>query len=306
MGNIVNNENASSYEHGDQARANRHKSRRRILASMSVVGIVGSLAVVATSASAVQETKVGICHATSSNTNPYTSNSVDYSSVDASGNQYLNGHGGTSHDGPIWNPNVGSGQPQWGDIIPAFTNPDPPGSTFPGRNATGAVAAILLANNCNYVAPTGSPTATATSTVTATATATATVTASSTATVTASPTATSTVIVTPPPVVVTAPPVTVTNTQVVTVTATATPVATATSSPVAIALPAAADTAVPSQAPQSVALAEAGSAPSVVPAGGDGAATRSQGSLALAGALGLMGIAGMTGLALTGKRRDSE
>ncbi len=285
----------------------RRKSRRLILTSMSVVGVVGSLAVVATSAGAVPDTKVTICHATAANGNPYTTNTIDTSSVDASGAGYLNGHGGPSHDGPIWDPAGGAGQPTWGDIIPVFTNPNPPGSTFPGRNATGAVAAILLANNCNYVAPTGSPTATATATVTATATATA------TATVTASPTTTSTVIVTPPPVVVTpppvvvtAPPVTVTNTQVVTVTASATPVATATSSPVAIALPAAADTAAPSQAPQIAVLPEAGSAPSVIPAGGDGAASRSQGSLVLAGALGLMGIAGMTGLALTGKRRDSE
>ena len=66
-------------------------------------------------ADATPSEKVRICHATASESNPYTSNTVDTSSVDEINNQYLNGHGDHVND-----------------IIPPFTSPD--GTEFPGLN----------------------------------------------------------------------------------------------------------------------------------------------------------------------------
>lgn len=85
--------------------------------------------------------KIGICHATNSQTNPYTTNEVDKSSIDNVGNQYLNGHG--DHTGPVWY--QGIADHSWGDIIPPFTNDA--GHAFPGQNWTTAGQAIW-SNNC--------------------------------------------------------------------------------------------------------------------------------------------------------------
>lgn len=85
--------------------------------------------------------KVGICHATDSQSNPYTTNSVDKSSIDEVNNQYLNGHG--DHTGPTWHPGIANHS--WGDIIPPFTNDA--GHSFPGRNWDAAGQAIWN-NSC--------------------------------------------------------------------------------------------------------------------------------------------------------------
>ncbi|WP_430868326.1 hypothetical protein [Demequina aurantiaca] len=72
--------------------------------------------------------KVAICHATSSKSNPYTSNKVSWSSIDNETEVDWNGHG--NHDG---------------DIIPAFGD-------FPGKNL-GAIGdstgQAILKNGCN-------------------------------------------------------------------------------------------------------------------------------------------------------------
>ena len=97
--------------------------------------------------------RITICHATSSTTNPYTVNTIDTSSVDEEGNQYLNGHG--DHTGPVFMPGMTTG---WGDIIPPFTHA-PSGTSFPGYNWTSAGQAILQ-NDCAYTTPSPSPTPT--------------------------------------------------------------------------------------------------------------------------------------------------
>jgi LPXTG-motif cell wall-anchored protein len=55
---------------------------------------------------------ITLCHATDSNSNPYTKVTVDDDSV------VKDGHG--THTGPIWNPTLKAQKTQWGDIIPAF------------------------------------------------------------------------------------------------------------------------------------------------------------------------------------------
>jgi hypothetical protein len=72
--------------------------------------------------------KITICHAANSQTNPYTTNTISRSSVDNTGNQYLNGHG--DHTGPVWY--SGIADHSWGDIIPSFTSDL--GTIFPGQN----------------------------------------------------------------------------------------------------------------------------------------------------------------------------
>lgn len=81
--------------------------------------------------------KVTICHATSSQSNPYSLITVSTSAA-------LNGHGG--HTGPLY-PQVG-----WGDVIPPFD--DYPGMNWPA-------GAGLVADGC-VVAPAPTPTPTPT------------------------------------------------------------------------------------------------------------------------------------------------
>lgn len=107
--------------------------QRRRLAWTAGIGLVAGplLAgwMVLPTAAATPVDKVVICHATSSVSNPYISTQIDVSSVDEEGNQFLNGHG--DHIGPVFDPD--DPQDDWGDIIPAFTNPDT-GTSFPGLN----------------------------------------------------------------------------------------------------------------------------------------------------------------------------
>ena len=147
----------------------------RRLPAIVGIGVLGSAAVLPillSAASATPSPNITICHATGSQSNPYTSNTVDASSIDEENNQYLDGHGDHSDD-----------------IIPAFSYVNADGQTlsFPGRNLD---KLDILQNGCNPVTPTA--TATATQTATATATATATETATATATATATETATAT------------------------------------------------------------------------------------------------------------------
>ncbi|MDQ5975559.1 MAG: hypothetical protein QG661_2768 [Actinomycetota bacterium] len=83
--------------------------------------------------------KIALCHATSSQSNPYSVVTVSTSAA-------LNGHGG--HTGPLY-PQVG-----WGDVIPPFD--DYPGMNWPA-------GAGLVADGC-VVAPAPTPTPTPTPT----------------------------------------------------------------------------------------------------------------------------------------------
>ena len=106
--------------------------RRRLAWTAGIGLVVGPLLagwMVLPTAAATPVDKVVICHATSSVSNPYISTQIDVSSVDEEGNRFLNGHG--DHTGPVFDPD--DPQDDWGDIIPAFTNPDT-GTPFPGLN----------------------------------------------------------------------------------------------------------------------------------------------------------------------------
>ncbi len=77
-----------------------------LLAGLIAIGVSDDVS----EAPGTRNDKVTICHATSSGSNPYTTNTVDESSIDEQNNRYLNGHGDHERD-----------------IIPPF-------GTFPGRN----------------------------------------------------------------------------------------------------------------------------------------------------------------------------
>jgi uncharacterized repeat protein (TIGR01451 family) len=82
---------------------------------------------------AASDTKVQICHATGSQSNPYVASQ-------ASKTGDAGGHDG--HNGPIWFPGI---TVTWGDIIPPFDING--GGTYPGKNWTTDGQAIWN-NNC--------------------------------------------------------------------------------------------------------------------------------------------------------------
>lgn len=154
-----------------------------------VVVVIAVTAILMTTDAKAESDKVKICHATSSEKNPYTQNEVDASSINNEKNKYLNGHGDHERD-----------------IIPPFTYES---SSFEGRNWDDAGKKIWE-NGCNIVepsptpTPTPTPTSTPTPTVTPTPTITPTPTASPTPTIT--PTETPTASSSPTPTVVPNPP----------------------------------------------------------------------------------------------------
>ena len=103
----------------------RAAARRRVwLGGVVLAGLVGVLVVFLQPASAQNEKKVRICHATSSQNNPYVSNSPAIAN-----NGDLHG-GHLNHKGPVFP------EANWGDIIPPYTYVDANGDTetFPGYN----------------------------------------------------------------------------------------------------------------------------------------------------------------------------
>jgi LPXTG-motif cell wall-anchored protein len=86
--------------------------------------------------------KVTICHATNSDSNPYVSETVAYSSVDGEGH---NDH--SHHTGPVWTAGM-KHHATWGDIIPPVHNVIEHGLNW---NTTGK---LIWENHCKPVVPT--------------------------------------------------------------------------------------------------------------------------------------------------------
>ena len=148
--------------------ARRGRNHETLWWTTSAIGVVGvaasSIFILAPGVSATPSGKVTICHATASQSNPYTANTVDTSSVNETGNKFLNGHG--THTGPVFEPGVTS---KWGDIIPPFTD-EASGVSFPGMNWTSAGQQIW-SQGCRYIVqPTPTPTETQTESPTPTPT----------------------------------------------------------------------------------------------------------------------------------------
>jgi LPXTG-motif cell wall-anchored protein len=99
-----------------------------VVAAVALLGlaVVGSAS--PENAGATPSDKVTICHATSSEKNPYRSIPVNTSSIDEINNRHRNGHGDHT-----------------GDIIPSFTSPI--GTVFPGLNWD-AVGQAIWNNGC--------------------------------------------------------------------------------------------------------------------------------------------------------------
>jgi LPXTG-motif cell wall-anchored protein len=86
--------------------------------------------------------KVTICHATNSESNPYVSETVAYSSVDGEGH---NDH--SHHTGPVWSAGM-KHHATWGDIIPPVHHVIERGLNW---NAAGT---LIWENHCKPVVPT--------------------------------------------------------------------------------------------------------------------------------------------------------
>jgi hypothetical protein len=176
------------------------RPRRGLAGAFATLAIAGALLLAASPVLATKgEThKVTICHRTNSVTNPYTSNTVDYSSVDG-GLVHDNGNGDhTNHLGPVFDwqnpPPPPHNGDQWGDIIPPFTWPgdaNHAGGSFPGLNWTAEGRAIYHDGKCDGPKdPNATPTPTPTGTPNGTATPTPTPTGTPNGTATPTPTGT--------------------------------------------------------------------------------------------------------------------
>ncbi|MEO8510469.1 MAG: SpaA isopeptide-forming pilin-related protein [Chloroflexota bacterium] len=155
------------------------------LMALAVALLVGIRPALATQPDSSGEHKVTICHRTNSITNPYTVNTVDYSSVDG-GLVHDNGNGDhTEHLGPVFDwenpPPAPHNGDQWGDIIPPFSwegDAQHVGGSFPGLNWTDEGQAIYNDGKCDGAdtaptptpVPTGTPGATGTPNATPTPT----------------------------------------------------------------------------------------------------------------------------------------
>ena len=93
--------------------------------------------------------KVQICHATNSETNPYTQNDVSFNSIAKA--QSVDGHG--AHTGPIWAPGDKAADITWGDIIPPYDYPYETTFHYSGMNWSDLGKAFYN-NGCNIPTPT--------------------------------------------------------------------------------------------------------------------------------------------------------
>lgn len=120
----------------------RGLSWRKLTARVAAGGLLVASGVTAFTGVAMASnapTKYTICHATNSETNPYVSESVDASAIDASKTANPSNH--MNHTGPIWAPGDKAAGITWGDIIPAVS-----GVTGGLNNTTTGLA--ILANGC--------------------------------------------------------------------------------------------------------------------------------------------------------------
>ncbi|MEO6579120.1 MAG: hypothetical protein ABIO99_09530 [Candidatus Limnocylindria bacterium] len=106
----------------------------------AAIGLIAGISLVATLAMPVLATggdphKATICHATSSETNPYVKITVDYAAIDG---DKKNDH--SHHTGPVWYAGAKADNVDWGDIIP------PVDGVNPGQNWTEEGQAIYNAD----------------------------------------------------------------------------------------------------------------------------------------------------------------
>jgi hypothetical protein len=120
-------------------------------ARLGLLGVLGAVALATTSwvltaglasaAPSASADTITICHATSSDTNPYIVENPDKSGD-------VSGH--ADHIGPIWTADLKDQHISWGDIIPPF---DFPGGHYDGLNWT-AYGQATWANGCVPTQPT--------------------------------------------------------------------------------------------------------------------------------------------------------
>jgi len=103
----------------------------------AILAVLGAtLAFVAPAATAKENVKVTICHATGSHSNPYVT-------ITVADNAIVNPNGHGTHTGPVYDPDANPPMDHWGDIIPAF-----PG--FAGLNVGASVAGCETTVETDY------------------------------------------------------------------------------------------------------------------------------------------------------------
>lgn len=176
---------------------------RRILAIVPAVVLAAGMTAPAWASQGGDDHKVTLCHRTHSETNPYVEITIDKAAV------FKRGHD-THDEGGVHQPGDKAAGKWWGDIIPAFDYFASPQdektdtvSHYEGLNTDGL---SVLANHCEAVTVTSTPTPTESVTPTETVTASVTPTPTFTCTNLSMPTGgTCNNTTTPPPTDVTAP-----------------------------------------------------------------------------------------------------
>ena len=127
-----------------QSRTRRQQIRPRALLALGLgLAFLAAIPVV-TAAGLDNEKQVRICHATSSESNPYVENTPAI----ANNGDLEGGHLDDKHQGPAYPAD------HWGDIIPPYKWVDAAGEhVFPGSDNWGAGGQAIWENRCNPVTP---------------------------------------------------------------------------------------------------------------------------------------------------------